>query len=113
MFWTSTEENINVKLPERVKVGGFWYTIEEANEELAIRNVAGRTIHEELQIKIKTDRPNLIVREGLHHELFHAAEEILGPDNCLQEYQVRVMSEMMFQILSDNPEVRKFIFEED
>ena len=102
-----------MKLPERVKIGGFWYTIEAASKELVLRQVYGRTVHDDLNIKLDDERPSILLRETFLHEILHAAETFLIPQEELEERQIKILARVLFQVFTDNPEVRKFIFEDE
>ena len=102
-----------VELPDWVKVGSFWYAIEAAHTEMAAAGNYGSTEASDLLIKVDEERPRPIVRETLLHEIIHAAETILPEGELLHERQCKALSRLLFQVFTENPETRKFIFEED
>ena len=103
---------VSMAIPERVKVGGFWYTIEAADDEMDVRGAYGYTEHVDLAIKLDTKPPQAKVRETLLHELIHTASEYLPRADTMDEKNVQVIARVLFQVFTENPEVRKFIFEE-
>ncbi len=106
-------ESVKKALPERVKVGGFWYSIEAADDEMDIRGAYGYTEHIDLAIKLDTKPPQAKVRETLLHEIIHTAADFLPRQEALDEKNVQLIARVLFQVFTENPEVRKFIFEED
>lgn len=101
-----------MKLPERVKVGGFWYSIQAAHDEMIARGNYGVTENPDLVIKVDEERPTLVVRETLLHEVVHAVETFFPEGEQLLERQCKGLSRVLFQVFTENPEVRKFIFED-
>lgn len=102
-----------MKLPQRVKVGGFWYSIEPATEELNIRQQYGHTEHYTCTIKVDPELSKERVKETLLHEVLHTIDAAFPPDDQMTELQIKVAARLLFQVFTDNPEVRKFIFEDD
>ena len=101
-----------MNLPEHVKIGGFWYTIESANDELDLRNLYGRTPSGTLSLQINDSLPPALLKETMLHEILHLCEILLPPDDEMTERQVKIVARIMFQVFTENPEVRKFIFED-
>jgi len=105
-----------VDIPKRVKVGGLWYIIltgKETNDEMDIRGVYGRTDYVDLTIKLDTQPAEAKIKQTLVHEISHAINTALPYEDRMSERQVHVIAHGLFQVLTENPEVRKFIFEED
>ena len=100
-----------MKLPERVKVNGFWFSIEKDNEMLLARNALGRTEHDNQKIKIDDSVSPNSIRTTLLHEVIHVIDASLSEEHNMQELQVKILARGLFQVFTENPEVRKFIFE--
>lgn len=105
-------EPIKVLPPDRVKVGAFWYSIEAAHDEMIARELLGRAEPDDLRIKVDEERPATLIRETLLHEIIHTAETIFPEGEQLLERQCKGLARVLFQVFTENPEVRKFIFEE-
>ena len=102
-----------MNLPERVKVGGFWYSIEPAHEEMRLRGLYGRIEHLELKIQVDETLPTVLLKHSLWHEIVHATEAVMPPEQELSELQLKVIARTLFQVFTENPEIRKFIFEDE
>lgn len=106
-------ESVRKALPERVKVGGLWYSIEEASDEMDVRGLYGHTDYANLIMKMDTQSAPAKIKQTLVHEIFHAANTLLPSGEGMTETQIHAISQIVFQVFTDNPEVRKFIFEEE
>ena len=102
-----------MNLPKRVKVGGFWYSIGADNDLLQAEGLMGEILVTGLTIRIDDSKPPPVMKTTLLHELIHASLPYFGDGDGLNEGQIKVVSRMLFQVLTENPEVRKFIFEDE
>ena len=102
-----------MKIPERVKVGGFWYSIEGASEFLSSRALLGESKNDALTITLDDTAALSVIKETLLHELVHVADFYLPNNVDLTELQIMIVARVLFQVFTENPEVRKFIFEEE
>lgn len=100
-----------VKLPERVRVLGFDWTITSPDLELQQRGRYGETHYLGFEIHVDSSQPLQRQRETLLHELIHAGcEQFLIGDDDVSETQIRVVAHTLYQVFADNPAVREFIF---
>ena len=101
-----------MKLPERVKVGGLWYSIEPDNALLQAENLLGEILIDKLTIRLDTSAAPSVIKTILLHELIHSSKPYLADGEALTEVQIKVLCRVLFQVFTENPEVRKFIFED-
>ncbi len=60
-------ENTNVNLPERVKVGGFWYSIEAENALLQAEGLLGEIVLHSLTIRLDDSAAPPVVKTIFLH----------------------------------------------
>ena len=102
-----------MNLPKRVKVGGFWYSIEADNALLSAEGLMGEIVPDALTIRIDDSKASPVIRTTLLHEIIHSSKVYLDDGANLSEAQIKALSQVLFQVFTENPEVRKFIFEDE
>ena len=96
--------------PVSVQVGPMVYPIEWIDKLTTEMSgpLYGKTMHFPCRgIKIRSDCDLEDVRETLLHEIIHTVEEWMDVD--FKEHEVRQLSLGLFQVLTENPKVTRFI----
>jgi hypothetical protein len=99
-----------MKIPDKLKVGGHWYTVKYPYEFTERGDLMGQHDSDMLEIKISgkdpwyhVSRPESSIAVSFLHEILHACDRISGQhvfkDN---EQAVGGISEILFQVLRDN-----------
>ena len=102
-------------LPDKVKVGAFWYGIRVASkEEEELLKAKGRQAecdYVKLEITLSPILTGMSQRESLLHEILHAncRDRFMPGDTTSNEVDIYLTSMGLFQIMVDNPEVVRFI----
>ena len=109
------------KRPCRMKIGAHWYRIEWMPEEKIDGKYVGLCLHRKKVLRIAAELPLRMVVQTLIHEAMHAIYYEYGltnseqaPDDyaagmCSEENAVNVLSLGLATILTDNPDVRRYI----
>lgn len=106
-----------MKIPERLKVGGHWYTVKYPHDFQERNDVWGAHLPHKRTILLAGDdgsgekRAMSAVTVSFIHELLHAIDLIYGAE-CLfkfkandglnEESRVSLLAEAIFQVLVDN-----------
>ena len=99
-----------MKLPDKVRIQGADWEIRADHEQMDTDDTYGQSQEVHLRILIDDTRPIDRQRACLLHELFHAYQSMnVAPKQRLTEAQVKFIAASLFQILSDNPDVARFI----
>jgi hypothetical protein len=105
-----------MKLPNKIKVGPFLYTIEHSSDIAAEGNCYGSTHHNSHKIFIDPKVTEVQQRQTLIHEIMHVCVFINGLTYRLEKDQkvteedlIREMSMTFFQVMEDNKEFFKWI----
>ena len=97
--WPPSRIDLNMKLPDKVKIGGHWFNIEYRDERDAYSNMGSSFTCWNLII-LQKDMCASKQMSNLFHEVLHE----IGTQNDLDlsESQVTSISEGFYQFLTDN-----------
>lgn len=94
-----------MKIPKKVKIGGFTYNVEQTEHIALGINWNGEIIYNELKINIRPGN-EARMKQTLLHELIHAIYEYLGyPEH--DERRVDELAGALYALIVDNPEMFK------
>jgi hypothetical protein len=102
------------KLPDKIKIGTRRYQIkfvEDLRSYEDEKEPLDGECREDLCISVNSDNPEVTVKSVLLHEIIHAIGYYLGDNGLtLDERRVNSLSNMLFEIMTENPTVRDYIF---
>ena len=106
---------VRLHIPEQVKLGGFVYTITLDDTVLEELGACGAVNHERLDMRLagESDLSPQQTRLSLLHESVHAVAQVYGAGTGedLLEAWVEAISNGLFQVLNDNPDVVRFVLD--
>ena len=91
---------MDIKIPDKLKIGGFDYTIEQ-NTTFKQEGLAGEACHDELKIKLDVNSVGQFKDMSFIHELFHCIDCYYN-NNSLKEEVIARLSNGLYQVLKDN-----------
>jgi hypothetical protein len=96
-----------MKIPEKVKIGGFEYEIVKSEIVLNPENDACYGTHEftTLRINIAEKYAGQVQKATLIHEIIHAISDVYHLD--FKESTVQKLGDALYQVIIDNPEMFK------
>ena len=95
-----------------IRVAGLTFSVEPDNERMFEGGMWGETSHNSQAISYTTLVPKERQQQSVLHELIHAVIEAYGPrDDRSDEAIAKALSGGLYQVLTDSPELRKFLFE--
>lgn len=99
------------KAPASIKIGGQFYSVEEAKE---LRNDKGEPLFGDcdediLQIRYEKGMRRGKRQEIILHEVLHLVMSDLGLEKEAEEKLVTISSKSLLQILRDNPQLVSFL----
>ncbi len=100
-------------LPSGFRYQGMDWKIVPADIDLALQSNLGETHHRSFEVKVFRGAPEPHPRQTLLHELMHVTENAFTPDDQPSESQIRVLAQGVYAILTDNPDLRHFIWPEE
>ena len=90
-----------MKLPSKIKIGGHWVTVIEADNPILDDQVKnGKQDYNNLIIEIKKDLPDTRKEQVFLHELMHFVYDMSG-ENPSEEFVERT-SEWLYAVLKEN-----------
>ena len=94
-----------------LRVGGFVVPVEIENQHLHVAGLVGRYLGDEPRIIIRDDLTAQTIAETVLHETLHAIVEIYleGMADNISEHVVAMISQGLFQVLQDNPELTEYV----
>jgi hypothetical protein len=94
-----------MKIPNKVKIGGLTYTVEETPHIAFGENYNGEILYRELKIKIRPMAAEVMAR-SFCHEVVHAIYDNLGYSE-LDEKRIDELAGALHALIVDNPEMFK------
>ena len=94
-----------MKIPEKIKIGGFIVTVELVNNIMTDRGRLGEYQPRTQIIKIDKDCSEQQKEETFLHELFEAITSIYDID--IEHKDLSNMVTVLHQVIKDNPEIFK------
>lgn len=93
-----------MRIPEKVKVGGVTFTVEEVEQISSMPERVGEinTAYTRIQLRKSQSRQSMEV--GFMHELVHGCMYALGKNDQSEEF-VEGLAQMLYQVIVDNPEM--------
>ncbi len=101
------------ELPKGFRYQGFDWSIGGDAKKVARNGNNAETDLDKLEIDLDGDRPDSHLAQTLLHELLHVADNAFPPDDQTPEPHIRILSQGLYAILTDNPDVRRFIWPEN
>lgn len=100
-----------MNLPTEITICGFVWHIIEDSDSLKDTDAYGETRYTKDEIAIDVrGRSEQRIRQTVMHEMLHAISSmLLGPDDRLQERQVKALATGLFDTFAHNPEVIDYI----
>ena len=89
-----------MKIPDKIKIGGHWLSIEFHSEKEVQYDRMGTLCHWENRILIQKDLVESKQVSSLFHETLHEIDKQAFLD--LTEKQITIIAENMYQVLKDN-----------
>lgn len=96
-------------IPEKLKIGGFIWTIEESEDVSREGNAYGSTHHSTQKIYIDPKATPQKKEHTVLHEIMHAlwwqsglGERYKGDKNHTEEEVIQALAHGMYQVLKDN-----------
>lgn len=95
---------IQMKIPEKVKIGGKTYTVEITSKmDLGINNVSAEILYNDLVIRISPQAEQKMQADFLH-EVVHGIFDHLGYTNH-DEKKVDELAQSLYMVIQDNPQI--------
>ena len=102
-----------MNIPNKLKVGGFYYKIIK-NHKFPVKNeLIGETSHCELEIRLSAEYRNEgtkyapeKIEEAFIHEVIHTIDSVYNRQD-LGEDTVDKLSQGLYQVIKDNPKLFK------
>lgn len=98
-----------MKIPEKIKIGGFDWSIEENAKVAYEGNIYGSTHIYKQSIFLDPDAPQQKKEQTLIHEIMHAlwwqqgfTERYKGDSKVIEEEIIQGISMGLYQVLKDN-----------
>ncbi len=92
-----------MKIPDKVKVGGFVYTVEQTEHITLGCDYGGEILFQELKINIRPGNQKRM-EQTLLHEIVHAIYDHLGFKDH-DEQKVDMLAGALYALIVDNPEM--------
>ena len=92
-----------------ILVGGLVIEVNTPTADLINNGLLGHYLPAQLEIGIRQDLPLQLQANVLTHELIHSIANVYCEGLNLNEAQVAGIAQGMYQVLTDNPDVVKFI----
>lgn len=107
----SRAKSLRAKLPSHIRIGIYnWEFIQWDPEEAEKQGLSGQCVPMNLEVKVRTDLPNVLHAEILKHEIMHACWFCVGlGDQEDEESVVERLTPVLLQVRRDNPEIFKYI----
>ena len=90
---------MKIKLPQKLRIGGFDYTIEIADKELESKKVLGDVSHYLKRIRLRSDVSDQELLNDFLHEVLHSIDYVFNDDRT-EEGTITVLANGLHQVLS-------------
>ena len=101
-------------IPEKVKIAGMDWTIEEDREETEHGRYFGTTRHSTCSIYVDPKVSKSRKQQTVCHEILHAlSAELLDTKGELTEAQVQAVGAGLYQVMRDNPGLVAWLMESE
>ncbi|MFV0351213.1 MAG: hypothetical protein ACK5JF_02730 [Oscillospiraceae bacterium] len=95
-----------MNIPNRLKVGGKTYTVEQTEQISIGENYLGETIYTDLAIRLLPSMANGMLEVTFLHEMLHAIFNHLGYVNH-NEKKIDELANALHMVIVDNPDIFK------
>lgn len=98
------------EIPKGFRYQGVDWRIDVSAELSEASKTWGRIVRATNVIQLEPDQASVSIRITLWHEVMHVVGLVFQQEDEPNERQVRILSEGLFGLLADNPDLRRYIW---